>query len=99
MKFKVPSQKSVVVIFFALVCSYCCLLDESFPAERGKDRARIGLSAKSLAYLDVFAAHEKGIYRKYGLESEIIIMPPALSMVALQAGEIDYSFMRSEERR
>jgi len=93
MKFTVDFHKPVVVIILALVCSYWCLIQESFAAERGKERARIALSAKSLAYLDVFAAHEKGIYRKYGLESEIIIMPPALSMVALQAGEIDYSFM------
>ena len=91
MKFVLDSHEPVVVIILTLVCSYWCLIQESFAAEREK-RERESL-AKSLAYLDVFAAHEKGIYRKYGLESEIIIMPPALSMVALQAGEIDYSFM------
>jgi hypothetical protein len=41
-----------------LLCSYWCVIRESFAAERGRERARIALSAKSLAYLDVFAAHE-----------------------------------------
>jgi ABC-type nitrate/sulfonate/bicarbonate transport system substrate-binding protein len=83
----------MVFVILALVSSYSCFLRASLAAETGRERVRIALSARSLAYLDVLAGHERGVYRKHGLESEIIIMPPALSMVALQAGEIDYSFM------
>lgn len=61
-------------------------------ADKGTERVRIAVSSKSLGFFDVWAAHQKGIHRKHGLDSEIISMRPPLSIAALQAGEIDYSF-------
>ena len=62
-------------------------------AERGRDRVLIGVSSKSIGFLDPWVAHEKGFFRKYGIESEVITIRPNLSVVALHAGEIDYSWM------
>jgi hypothetical protein len=40
-------------------------------AERGREKIRIGVSSKSLGFLDTWVAHEKGFFRKYGLDSEL----------------------------
>lgn len=67
----------------------------SLAAERPRERVRIGVSSKSIGFFDVWAAHEKGFFRKQGFDSELITIRPNLSVVALQAGEIDYSMMTS----
>lgn len=60
-------------------------------AERGREKIRIGVSSKSLGFLGTWVAHEKGFFRKYGLDSEVITIRPTLVMVAIQSGELDYS--------
>src|SRR6476646_7001026 len=65
---------------------------DSNAAERALEKVRIAVSSKSLGFLDTWAAKERGFYRKYGLEAEIIAMRPPLTIGALQAGEIDYAF-------
>jgi ABC-type nitrate/sulfonate/bicarbonate transport system substrate-binding protein len=62
-------------------------------AERGRERVLIGVSSKSIGFFDPWVAHEKGFFRKYGIESEVITIRPNLSVIALHAGEIDYSWM------
>ena len=62
-------------------------------AERARERALIGVSSKSIGFFDPWVAHEKGFFRKYGIDSEVITIRPNLSVVALHAGEIDYSWM------
>ncbi len=62
-------------------------------AEPGRERVLIGVSSKSIGFFDPWVAHEKGFFRKYGIDSEVITIRPNLSVVALHAGEIDYSWM------
>jgi NitT/TauT family transport system substrate-binding protein len=62
-------------------------------AERSRERVLIGVSSKSIGFFDPWVAHEKGFFRKYGIDSEVITIRPNLSVVALHAGEIDYSWM------
>ena len=62
-------------------------------AESGRERVQIGVSSKSIGFFDPWVAHEKGFFRKYGIDSEVITIRPNLSVVALHAGEIDYSWM------
>ena len=62
-------------------------------AERARERALIGVSSQSIGFFDPWVAHEKGFFRKYGIDSEVITIRPNLSVVALHAGEIDYSWM------
>lgn len=70
-------------------------LTAAHAAERPRERVRIGVSSRSIGFFDVWAAHEKGIFRKQGFDSEVITIRPNLSVVALHAGEIDYSMMTS----
>jgi NitT/TauT family transport system substrate-binding protein len=62
-------------------------------AERSRERVLIGVSSKSIGFFDPWVAHEKGFFRKYGIDSEVITIRPHLSVIALHAGEIDYSWM------
>jgi NitT/TauT family transport system substrate-binding protein len=62
-------------------------------AERGPERVLIAVSSKSICFFDPWVAHEKGFFRKYGIDSEVITIRPNLSVVALHSGEIDYSWM------
>jgi NitT/TauT family transport system substrate-binding protein len=80
------------VSVWGLLASLLAVSNQSFAAEKGSEKVRIAVSSKSLGFLDVWAAREKGFYRKHGLDPEIIAMRPPLTIAALQAGEIDYSF-------
>jgi NitT/TauT family transport system substrate-binding protein len=80
------------VSVWGLLASLLAVSNQSFAAEKGNEKVRIAVSSKSLGFLDVWAAREKGFYRKHGLDPEIIAMRPPLTIAALQAGEIDYSF-------
>lgn len=81
--------KSAIVILFLSTIG----IGRSPAAEPGRERVLIGVSSKSIGFFDPWVAHEKGFFRKYGIDSEVITIRPNLSVVALHAGEIDYSWM------
>jgi NitT/TauT family transport system substrate-binding protein len=82
-------------IKFAAILFLCVALRESSAAERPRERVRIGVSSKSIGFFDIWVVHEKGLFCKYGFDSEVITMRPNLSVVAVQVGEIDYTMMTS----
>ena len=47
-------------------------------------------SALSISFLNVFVARDAGLFRKHGLDAELIQMAGPLPVAALAAGEIDY---------
>ena len=47
-------------------------------------------SAFSVAFLNVFVARDAGLFKKQGLDVELIQMAGPLPIAALSAGEIDY---------
>src|ERR671915_2343753 len=87
----------VLMSFFwnsAIAILFLCTIGiEPAPAAERRERVLIGVSSKSIGFFDPWAAHEKGFFRKYGIDSEVITIRPNLSVVALHAGEIDYSWM------
>ncbi len=54
------------------------------------EKVRMSTPARSLSTLHIRVAQEKGFFRKYGLEVEAIQMRPAISVVALISGEVQY---------
>jgi NitT/TauT family transport system substrate-binding protein len=80
---------------FAVILFLSATLHESYGAERPRERIRIAVSSKSIGFFDTWVAHEKGFFRKYGLDSEVITIRPNLSVVAVVAGEVDYTLMTS----
>ena len=53
-------------------------------------KVRIGYPAFSLTFLTFFVAKDAGIYKKHGLDVEMVQMAGAVQTSALVAGEIDY---------
>lgn len=53
-------------------------------------KVRIGYPALSLTFLTFFVAKDAGIYKKHGLEVDMVQMAGAVQTSALVAGEIDY---------
>jgi NitT/TauT family transport system substrate-binding protein len=53
-------------------------------------KVRIGYPASSLTFLTFFVAKDAGIYKKHGLDVDMVQMAGAVQTSALVAGEIDY---------
>ena len=59
-------------------------------AQEPKTKIRIANSAMSVTSLPLLAAREWKLFHERGLEVEIILMSPAISVPAIVSGEIDY---------
>ena len=53
-------------------------------------KIRIGFPSLAFSYMPFYVAQEKGIYKKYGIESEYIQMTTTIQPQAVVAGNIDY---------
>ena len=53
-------------------------------------KVRIGYPAFSLTFLTFFVGKDAGIYKKHGLDVDLVQMAGAVQTSALVAGEIDY---------
>jgi NitT/TauT family transport system substrate-binding protein len=60
---------------------------------QGQDKVRIGLSSISATSGSIWVAEEKGLFKKHGLDAEVIIIGGGASRVvsSLVAGEIQFS--------
>jgi ABC-type nitrate/sulfonate/bicarbonate transport system substrate-binding protein len=59
-------------------------------AQEPKTKVRIANSAMSVTSLPLLAAREWKLFHERGLDVEIILMSPAISVPAIVSGEIDY---------
>jgi NitT/TauT family transport system substrate-binding protein len=67
------------------------LLQPVFPGFAQENRkVRMAYSAFSVAFLNVFIAKDAGLFKKQGLDVDLIQMAGPLPIAALSAGEIDY---------
>ena len=79
---------------FATLCSFAVLgflnLPRSAPAQ---ERVRVGLSSVSATNGSIWVAEEKGLFKKYGVDPEIIVMGGGGARVvsSILAGEIQFS--------
>jgi ABC-type nitrate/sulfonate/bicarbonate transport system substrate-binding protein len=76
------------LVIAALVVFFSQLTIPSFAQEARK--IRMAYSAFSVAFLNVFVGRDAGLFRKQGLDAELIQMAGPLPIAALSAGEIDY---------
>jgi ABC-type nitrate/sulfonate/bicarbonate transport system substrate-binding protein len=82
---RAPEGWLVVVAFFTF---FSQLTIPSFAQEARK--IRMAYSAFSVAFLNIFVARDAGLFKKQGLDLELIQMAGPLPIAALSAGEIDY---------
>jgi ABC-type nitrate/sulfonate/bicarbonate transport system substrate-binding protein len=81
------TYSSRVLLYLAL----CTVLQTSATAF-GQDtrKVRMAYSAFSISFLNIFVAHDAGLFKKHGLDVELIQMAGPLPVAALAGGEIDY---------
>ena len=74
---------ALLVIVLPLLLGTAALAQES-------RRVRMAYSAFSVSFLNIFIARDAGLFKKHGLELELIQMAGPLPVAALAAGEIDF---------
>ena len=80
------AMQTVKTLFILIILS---VLSPSTHAQELK-KVRIGYPAFSLTFLTFFVAKDAGIYKKHGLDVDMVQMAGAVQTSALVAGEIDY---------
>jgi ABC-type nitrate/sulfonate/bicarbonate transport system substrate-binding protein len=75
-------ELATVAILFLHLCSPLHAQDTK--------KVRMAYSAFSISFLNIFVARDAGLFKKHGLEVELIQMAGPLPVAALAAGEIDY---------
>src|SRR5439155_7133727 len=84
------SKKSLgySALIFLLACfSYPAWSQES----TGLKKIRIGMPNRGVPNLGLPAAQRFGFFRAQGLDAELIVMRPSVSLQTLLAGDLDYS--------
>jgi NitT/TauT family transport system substrate-binding protein len=56
-----------------LVASLCLIISMAAPGAEGQDKMRVGLSSVSGLHAAVWVAEAKGIFRKHGVDAEVIV--------------------------
>ena len=78
-------------LLYSTLVAAVITLPLSFAAQAQESRrVRLAYSAFSISFLNVFVARDAGLFKKHGLEPELIQMAGPLPVAALAAGEIDY---------
>ena len=65
----------------------------------GLRKIRIGLPNRGVPNLGLMAAQRYGFFRAQGLDAELIVMRPSISLQTLMAGDLDYSTVLSSAAR
>jgi NitT/TauT family transport system substrate-binding protein len=84
----VSARQRLRIGLCALIGALLCCTQSSSGQESKK--VRMAYSAFSISFLNIFVARDAGLFRKHGLEVELIQMAGPLPVAALAAGEIDY---------
>jgi NitT/TauT family transport system substrate-binding protein len=67
------------------------VLSLNFPVyAQDQRKVRLAYSAFSISFLNLFVARDAGLFKKYGVEPELVQMAGPLPVAALASGEIDY---------
>ena len=82
-------MRARLLILFALLAALG-LTPRLGGAAEATYKIRIGFPSLAFAYMPYYIAQEKGIYKKYGIESEYIQMGTSIQPQAVVAGNINY---------
>lgn len=58
-------------------------------AQTGLERVKIAVSSRSIAFIDLYIAQDRGFFREEGLQAELIQVAANVATAALVAGEVD----------
>lgn len=77
-------------LFFVFLCTAVVFLLGIAHAAESPYKIRIGFPSLAFSYMPFYVAQEKGIYKKYSIESEYIQMGTTIQPQAVVAGNINY---------
>jgi len=77
------SQRILAGVLLTLLLTVAAQAQES-------RKVRLAYSAFSVSFLNLFVARDAGLFKKHGLEPELIQMAGPLPVAALASGDIDY---------
>src|SRR6266498_1983042 len=83
-----PQQWRSISFWFVIV-----LIALVVPTARAQERVRLGLSSISATSGSIWVAEEKGLFKKHGIDAEVIIIGGGAARVvsSLISGEIQFS--------
>src|SRR5262245_64788026 len=82
--------RRLICVLALLATAIIFIYSSSAPAQDPKAKIRIANSALSVTSLPLLGAREWKLFQERGLDAEIILMSPALTVPAMISGEIDY---------
>src|SRR5437870_10568259 len=78
--------------YSALIFLLACFSHPAWSQEStGLKKIRIGMPNRGVPNLGLSAAQRYGFFRAQGLDAELIVMRPSISLQTLMAGDLDYS--------
>jgi NitT/TauT family transport system substrate-binding protein len=88
----IDERKTMIVWISVLMAALSLSASMVAPPAEGQElkKVRVGYPAFSLTFLTFFVAKDAGIYKKHGLDVDMVQMAGAVQTSALVAGEIDY---------
>lgn len=76
----------------ALILFLICLAHPAWGQQSaGLKRIRIGIPNRGIPNLGLLAGQRYGFFRAQGLDAELIVMRPSISLQTLMAGDLDYA--------
>jgi ABC-type nitrate/sulfonate/bicarbonate transport system substrate-binding protein len=94
------SVKSNRLVGSFLMLYLVCLSPPAWSQERTSlKRIRIGMPNRGVPNLGLMAAQRYGFFRAQGLDAELIVMRPSISLQTLMAGDLDYSTVLASAAR
>ena len=94
----VRKKRTVVGVILTLLLAG--VLSSVFGQERTTLKTiRIGMPNRGVPNLGLIAAQRYGFFRGQGLEAELIVMRPSISLQTLMAGNLDYSTVLASAAR
>src|SRR5215467_4830158 len=72
------------------------LIPKPLPAAEEKaagEKVRITYAANTLSFLVMFLAKDRGFYKKYGLEADLVQVRPNIAITALLSGAATYTHL------
>jgi NitT/TauT family transport system substrate-binding protein len=83
-------MKSIVlrkVVF--LIFLIACFSPAQAEAQTALQRVKVAVSSRSIAFIDLYIAQDRGFFREEGLDAELIQVSANMATAALVSGEVD----------
>ena len=91
------NQSLVLAALLALLaCFVCPAWGQEAPSLR---KIRVGMPNRGVPNLGLIAAQRYGFFRAQGLDAELIVMRPSISLQTLMAGDLDFSTVLASAAR